>query len=586
MKRINQFLFEHWPFFLGLFLGLYYITLTVMGTDLAFYPGDLADTRFNIYILEHGFQYFFNEGVPATSYWNAPFIYPQESIITFSDNLLGVVPLYALFRMLGFDLFTSFQLWFVVLTVLNYAAAYIFIKWLLRNKYSAVLGAMVFAFSIALFGQISHPQTFPRFCIPLAFLFACKFFHSFSTRHFFLTLFVVVFQFYCALYLGFMLMIPISILLISTIVIQRKKIVQKLTANNWAILLGVFLLNALLLLPLALPYLSSPALITDAENLGYAEYETIFSTIPLFRSFLFVRTYSYFWWCLNQVGMDLPSWWDHQLFPGATVVVASCFLLLHFVKAVFDPSRKVGGIFLALFTTILCTFLLYTRTDHFSFYEVLYALPGFGSMRSIGRIINVEVLFFGLAVAATFSIVSQKMKGKPIFFLLVLAYFIADNYVADVGYPRENKIESEDRLSHLEQQMSDIAKDKVVCLETNLNWDTPIFYQIDAMLVAQKFGLKTINGYTSNCPKEYAFCTQMDSIARKDWVKRKKMNPKEVVVLYQDFDFELENMIKKIKTDEPWLEKIKKQAEEKNLSLEENIRANAIWVLEDRLGKH
>jgi hypothetical protein len=49
----------------------------------------------------------------------------------------------------------------------------------------------------------------------------------------------------------------------------------------------------------------------------------------------------------------------------------------------FQSSTLIFGI------VIIITFLLFTRYQGFSFYQVLFKLPGFGSMRSLTRIINI-----------------------------------------------------------------------------------------------------------------------------------------------------------------------------------------------------
>ena len=112
-------------------------------------------------------------------------MYPQESTISFSDNLLGTASIYALFRMLGYSLYTSFQLWFCILTMLNFFASYLFCKKITNDKYSGAIGAAVFTFSIALLAQYSHAQMFARFPIQLAFYFGLRFCEKFRVKDFF-----------------------------------------------------------------------------------------------------------------------------------------------------------------------------------------------------------------------------------------------------------------------------------------------------------------------------------------------------------------------------------------------------------------
>jgi len=55
-----------------------------------------------------------------------------------------------------------------------------------------------------------------------------------------------------------------------------------------------------------------------------------------------------------------------------------------------------------------------------------------------------------------------------------------------------------------------------------------------------------------------------------------------------DFDFEKEvaYQITQIKKNKKWLDLVKKQAIQKNIPLDENIRANAVWMVNESLGKN
>ena len=159
-------------------------------------PGDLGDGRFNNYILEHNFQYLIGN---IESYWNAPFMFPVKQVICYSDNLMGSSPFYIIFRFLHFDREFSYQAWILVICILNYLSCYIFLWEWTKNKYAAVLGAFIFAFSIALQSQVTHTQVFPRFCIPLSFLMLLLFIREFHVKYFFGLFFFCVWQFYLSL---------------------------------------------------------------------------------------------------------------------------------------------------------------------------------------------------------------------------------------------------------------------------------------------------------------------------------------------------------------------------------------------------
>src|SRR5512137_326545 len=92
------------PVWIAFILGLGLVILRPLGSQLAFVPGDLGDARFNNYVLEHFYR--FITGLTG-DYWNAPFFFPFQRTMAFSDNLLGSAPFYALFRWAGLDMATA-----------------------------------------------------------------------------------------------------------------------------------------------------------------------------------------------------------------------------------------------------------------------------------------------------------------------------------------------------------------------------------------------------------------------------------------------------------------------------------------------
>ena len=213
-------------------------------------------------------------------------MYPQEAIMTFSDNLLGTFILYSF---LGCDVYLAFQLWMVSITILNYYCAYLFINYLLKNKFAAALGAFIFAFSVALVSQYSHPQVYARFFVPLAFMFAVKFQETLKTRHFFWMVFFVVYQFYCVVYLGFMLAFPLAIFFAIAIITSWSKFISKVSLKYLA-KLGIFLIiNILMLLPLVIPYMNSPAKFRPNGEIVYRKFEEVINTIPTIQSYLLIE---------------------------------------------------------------------------------------------------------------------------------------------------------------------------------------------------------------------------------------------------------------------------------------------------------
>ena len=86
-------------------------------------PGDMV---LNHYFLEHTYRWEFDSTYPY-SFWSPGFYYPVPNTFTYSETLIGVAPLYWLFRTVFAEELSS-QLWMLTLCLLNYAAMAIVLR--------------------------------------------------------------------------------------------------------------------------------------------------------------------------------------------------------------------------------------------------------------------------------------------------------------------------------------------------------------------------------------------------------------------------------------------------------------------------
>jgi len=92
------------------------------------------------------------------SFWNADFMYPFKNTIAISDNMLGTMPIYSIWRLLGFSFETSYQLWWLCICSLNFWCCYYALKKWNFNIVVASMMAWLFAFSIFNLGQLNYMQ--------------------------------------------------------------------------------------------------------------------------------------------------------------------------------------------------------------------------------------------------------------------------------------------------------------------------------------------------------------------------------------------------------------------------------------------
>jgi hypothetical protein len=124
---------------------------------------DLGDTRFNNYVLEHSYRWFRGEPNHA-DFWSPPMFFPTRNAASYSDLLLSVAPIYGAFRWLGLAADTSFQLWMIAVSGLNFAMAFHLLRRRLGlGPMAACAGAFLFAFGAPRINQLGHEQLLPQF---------------------------------------------------------------------------------------------------------------------------------------------------------------------------------------------------------------------------------------------------------------------------------------------------------------------------------------------------------------------------------------------------------------------------------------
>jgi len=196
------------------------------------------------------------------------------------------------------------------------------------------------------------------------------------------------------------------------------------------------------------------------------------------------------------------------------------------------------------------------------------------------------------------------MKKLPAFnnliFIGLLIILAIDNHPRPVENGRIAVQEMVEREKNLDSIFSQIPHGSLISYEPD-NFSVPIpFYQLDAMILSQKYKLKTINAYTATCPRDYSgFWKHPDEKSRIYWLADKNLgcdslyiikNPKTLQIIsladelkkygpqekYQDM---LKKTIQSIKNDKAWYETVKRNAIKKSVSLDSMLFETAVWQL-------
>jgi hypothetical protein len=125
--------------------------------------GGLGDSRLINFTLEHSHRWL--TGMPlAEDLWSPPIFFPVQNVAAYTDLMLGVAPFYWIWRWLGSDPHTAYQLWMLSCWTLNFFACYIVLYRGLRLPVlGAAGGAYLFAFGSPRYMSMAHQQLVPQF---------------------------------------------------------------------------------------------------------------------------------------------------------------------------------------------------------------------------------------------------------------------------------------------------------------------------------------------------------------------------------------------------------------------------------------
>jgi hypothetical protein len=198
-----------------------------------------------------------------------------------------------------------------------------------------------------------------------------------------------------------------------------------------------------------------------------------------------------------------------------------------FPGATPEPALK------QLFFTGILLFIVFMRFGEYSLYRLFYNIPGFGSMRALQRIINVELLFYAVGCTFVLSLLLRKdRKFSPLFFILVVTLMIMDNYVRPDAIHRKTVAESKGRVEPLMKKMQSAPPQKILSYEPDSVDSSINDFQLDAMLAAQSLGVRTLNGYSSTSPPVYSnYWSYPSEASRMDWINARQVSPDSVFVV-------------------------------------------------------
>lgn len=466
-------------------LGLVVSLRPLVGWDGSRLPGDLIDSRFIGYVLEHGFLWLMGR---ADSFWSAPFYYPMTRTIALSDNMAGALPLYTLLRLFTPTPEQGFLALMVVCFVLNFALAVACCRGFGAGLGASLVAAYPVAFGFMVAAQARHPQYLLLYPLLLALLLLGRFLVRPGPGR---AVWVVVGEtvlLVSSFYYGvlFALLAGVTTLLVLAVGgVRPGALGRAVFLRPWQAGLAAACLLALM--ADYLPYYRT-SLLTGSWSGGQVQ-----AFAPSLAGLLTPPEGSLVWGWLGRFVHPGP---ERILFPGLFPLVGlGCGGWLLWRRR--DAASTVAGA-LAVAGLLCCLALL----DVWGPGNVVRRLPGLASLRVTARVTVVALPCFALCLALGLDRATRRLapwqRGGVL--LVVLGLLVVDQFVAPAAYPSYAWRQSRQRVAALMRRVPPEAR--IFYVRPAVPQDDPDYWAVhlDAMLAAQRLGKATYNGYSSWLP--------------------------------------------------------------------------------------
>ncbi|MDP3895520.1 MAG: hypothetical protein Q8Q62_02470, partial [Mesorhizobium sp.] len=443
----------------------------------------------------------------ASSLWSPEFYYPFRDALAFSDNHLGSAPVYVLFRLAGLGPEHAFAGWHLVGCAATFAACVAAMRMLGFGVLASGVAAFVFAFGIPVLEQVYHAQLTYRFATPLAFACFWRAFERNEPGQFARAGFWTVWQFYCSIYLGMFLLLLLAATALAWFILADRparrlflRSLSRMRPRDAVHLSAAFAVLGLAFAALLLPYL----LVAREYGFGrsYAEIDTM---LPRLSSYLLADDQPYGAWLSGWIE-NIPMRHEHQLFVG----FAPLALFLAGTFAIIRHGTRLPVARPSLLA-LLMLFLLTLHVGGWSLYALVAHLPGFNAVRAVSRVILVMLLPISIVAATGVEALGNVLRVRSAasslaFGAALAALLVPELALQPAAFSPISEMQARlDRLMpHLPQPL---PADAILSVAAVPGADHGAAIEVDAMMLAQRLGIPTINGYSGNAPPGVSIVT-------------------------------------------------------------------------------
>jgi hypothetical protein len=457
---------------------------------LSLVQADLGDARLVHYLLEHDLRWALRNGAHA-DLWSPPFFFPQRGHLAWSENMVGAMPVYALWRGLGLSELAAFQLWILTQGALSFAAVHLLLRHPFRlSRLAASLGAALFAFSAVRLNQAAHAQLYPQCFSVIAIYAAARLFDGTADtpglRRRWIALFFVamVWQLWAAVYLGWFLVFALVVAgVVGLLFAGGRQTYWTLLRHHPVMLLACAALSAAALYPLASAYLEA------AKTFGGRSFAETLLMIPRPSTWLHMGDPSWFYgWLAKRPPFTLITMEHEQRIGFGFVTTAVA--IAGFAASIRQAALRAVGL------VTLLLILVSSLYGSFTPWEYVYQyFPGAQGIRGVSRLFILYMLGVCIGAAAFVDWLARKRGGYAIAAAILALVCVVEQGVETRTFDRDQNERDIRTIA------AAVGADCQHFVFSPIGGTLPGWkYSIDAMWASLERGVPTLNGYSGQRP--------------------------------------------------------------------------------------
>lgn len=443
-------------------LGLAMMYWPTFSSGFAFIQTDTGDSRLVNFILEHSWRWVTGHA----SFWDPPIFYPAKGVTAWCENLVGVAPIYWLWRALGFAHDTSFQLWAPSVSALNFFAAYRMLRGPAgRSRVSSGAGAWLFAFAALRVNQLCHHQMLGVFWTAWAVHALLRLQERPGWRWAVALGLAIAGQLFAGIYLGWFLVFGLCVY--AAVSVAEPTGVLRWGMGRWYAGAGA---------TAAFAFFHFYARYREAGQL-FGFWKTSDLYIPHWRAWFDLGGGSWFYaWTAQDIGGAV----EYRLGLGfLTLALCVAGLWLH------RPARSLlvaWGVLVAVAT--------------WGWLPVFTYFPGANGIRTASRVGELTVLVAAFGLSYVVDLVKLRAKSYVPGLFVLLAAVALEQGTTTGRYSKEVDRQDIERIAS-QLRWGDCG---AFLFSPLAPASIPDKYQLDAMWAALETGVPTLNGYSGHTP--------------------------------------------------------------------------------------